>query len=250
MMSLQIKLDNDVVHVWYADLGKAKEYQESFKQILSVEEVQRAERFLKIEHRERYIAAHGILRLILAKYLTADPADLIFIKGNRGKPYLGGLHTGKLQFNLSDSQQMALYAFTKNKEVGIDIEYMSEKIEALELAERFFSANEYKALLQCDPAQRKEKFYQCWVRKEAYLKLIGQGLHFPLSQFEVSLADRPNCLLSVDGDPQASRNSTIRDIDLSPMDIGKHYAAAVGVAGNLDEIVLEEWKLGDEKRCF
>lgn len=241
-----MKLIDKIVYVWWVDLNKVKQYQADFRQWLADSEIQRAERFLRPEHRERYIAVHAILRLLLAKYLAADPEDLVFTKGSRGKPYVAGINAGKLQFNLSDSENLALFAFTQKQEVGVDVEYIAEKIEALEIAERFFSPDEYQALLRCDPIQRKEKFYRCWVRKEAYLKLIGQGLHFPLSQFAVSIEDLPNCLLSVRGDVQLAQTCVVRSIDMHQVKMGNHYAAAFAVEGELEEIVFAEWEIQEE----
>ena len=98
------------------------------------------------------------------------------------------LGDGTLRFNLAHSHELALYAFTRGREIGVDIEYLRALPDADQIADRFFSARENATLQALPASQRRQAFFNCWTRKEAYIKAIGKGLSQPLDQFEVSLA--------------------------------------------------------------
>jgi 4'-phosphopantetheinyl transferase len=117
--------------------------------VLGRDEHERALKFAFPYLRQRYIAAHGILRLILGSVLNRDARDLQFEFGEHGKPYLVG---GGLHFNLSHSEEQGMLAVTPLGEIGVDIESMERKVEIRGIAERFFSDRESTELFELDSA--------------------------------------------------------------------------------------------------
>jgi MbtH protein len=128
---------------------------------------------------------------------------------------------GALSFNLSHSNCMALYAVARGRRVGVDIEYMREDFATLEVAERFFSKDEVEALKAAPVDLRTEAFFNCWSRKEAYIKAIGMGVSYPLDGFTVSLGVAP-ALLKVDADA-----TEVARWKMYGLDVAEGYAAAL-----------------------
>ena len=193
-----IALPSKDIHVWKASLQVDAEQAEKFWKTLSKEEKARAHRFRFPEHRDYFIAARGILRALLHKYLPLQPVDFEFSYGAQGKPSLEQFPD--LQFNVSHSRGVALFAFAKCGDIGVDIEYVDPAIEFELIAPRFFSKNEAATLLDLPVDRRPAVFFNCWTRKEAFIKAKGGGLSIPLDQFEVTLLeeDVPK-LVTIDG---------------------------------------------------
>lgn len=162
----------DAVHIWRASLGAEVDFAAS---LLSAAERQRGDRFLQQQHRRRFRLARAFLRLILARYLPIPPAQIAFREGAHGKVYLSD-DQAPLQFNLSHSGDLAVYAVTLSREIGVDIEWMDPKIAAEPLAARFFTPGECDVLAALSGHAQTRAFYQLWTRKEAYLKALGLGL--------------------------------------------------------------------------
>jgi 4'-phosphopantetheinyl transferase len=186
-----LTLSTGELHIWRAPLDVAEEFVKGFAAHLSADEIARAEKFVFARDREHFIVARGILRMLLGRYLRKPPAGIAFCKGPRDKPYLRA-ETGEppLQFNLSHSHGLALYAFAMQREVGIDLEKLRPDFASTEIAERFFSRLEQEELRALPPELRTEGFFLCWTRKEAYLKARGDGLRIPLESFDVTLTPR------------------------------------------------------------
>ena len=203
-----LELSSDEVHVWQAFLEREESHFNELAQMLSEDERLKAERFYFQKDQRRFVVTHGILRNILGRYLKIEPKRLKFSYGSHGKPTIGGVTDGhSLCFNMSHSHGLALFAFTCGRKIGVDVEYVRSMPDAEEIAQRFFSPRE-NAVFRTVPAGKKlEIFFNCWTRKEAFLKSIGDGLSRSLDSFEVSLAPgEPAQLLCVGGDPlEASR---------------------------------------------
>lgn len=153
--------------------------------VLDDDERARAARFVFDRDRSRFVAAHGWLRLLLAKYLGEPPAALRFALGPWGKPRL--MDPGvDVRFNLSHAGDHALIAVAVGIEVGVDLE-QDRPEPLLDLARRFFAPGEVAALEALPYAEQPAAFTRGWTRKEAFIKALGEGLSFPLDQFEVSL---------------------------------------------------------------
>ena len=197
-------LDRDRVHVWRARLDLIDSEVARLTSILSPDEVARANRFRFARHRRRFIVARGILRQLLGNYLDIEPKDLQFDYGDRGKPLLKLDRTEPLQFNLSHSHEYALYGFTYDCLIGVDLEYL-RKSDFMKIARRFFSDGEYELLMKASEDERAKLFFQLWTAKEAYLKAIGTGIADSLADVNLAIVEvlSPR-LLAIKGDKLAA----------------------------------------------
>jgi len=225
----------DEVHVWRTVLTKTASEVESLSRLLAADEQRRAESFHFDRDRSHYIVARGILRNILGLYVRQPPDSLRFSYTPFGKPDLhdaGSFET--LRFNLSHAGAVVLYAVTRDREVGIDVEYVRADMDCEEIAEHFFSQREVETLRALPPDLQSRAFFNCWTRKEAYIKARGEGLSLPLDEFDVSLSPgEPAALLSA-SDPQEVARWSLRELTLAP-----DYVAALACEGS-------DWRL----RCW
>lgn len=191
--------DPQEVHVWAFDLNVSTCELERLKSVLSPHEVERSARFHFDRHRNHYIAAHGGLREVIARYLSLAPNNLEFDHGPRGKPFLAGsVNSSGLQFNLAHSEAFALLAISPQARVGVDVEHVRTLPDAEELVARFFSSREASQFRALSHHQRDEAFFNLWTRKEAWLKATGEGIGHLLAEVEVSfLPAAPARLLSL-----------------------------------------------------
>ena len=204
--SADLSLLKKEVHLWRADLHLPDRNIQGLHQILSTAERMKAERLHFERNRREFIIGVGILRKILGSYLGVDPKALQFTRGKRGKPMLCDLFAnGSIHFNMSHSEGLALYGFTRDHEIGVDIEFVRNIPEMDHIAEQFFSKRENDVFRSLPESKKKEAFFNCWTRKEAFVKAIGEGFFYPLDQFEVSFTpDEPSRLLTIDGDSQTA----------------------------------------------
>lgn len=221
-------LPDDEVHVWYAALDAPALDVPVLESILSADERERADRYRGARDRRRSVTARGLLRLLLSRYLDLDPASLRFDHGRQGKPSLSAAHGGApLCFNVSHSGGAALYAVTRGREVGIDLERIRHALDVMSVAARFFSPREVAVLRGLPDHTRRDAFFRCWTRKEAYIKARGEGLALRLDSFDVALAPaEPAALLHSDEGAAEVAHWTMRDVSPAP-----GYAAALVVQG-------------------
>ena len=196
------------MHVWAVNsLGSCNQVH-SFRSLLSKDELARASRFGLDEVQDIYTITHGLLRLLLSQYLACRPGDLRFVEGTHGKPELIG---SELKFNISHSARTGLLAFTRGRDIGVDVERMNPQKATDQLAKRAFSEWEYKQIAALGRDQRTEAFFNCWTRKEAFIKALGKGLTFPLDAFDVSMQPgRTAQLLRVEGSNKKGSGWTMR----------------------------------------
>jgi 4'-phosphopantetheinyl transferase len=217
------------VHIWQASLDRSEQTIAQLAQLLAVDEQQRAERFRFEKDRKKFIVARGLLRSILAQYLELPPEQVQFAYGHRGKPTLVNPHAaGELWFNVSHSQDMALYAIGLNRPIGIDLEYV-RAIDAAALSHRFFSPAEAALITALSGAEQYRCFFRGWTQKEAYLKATGDGLG-GLESVEVSLVE-PMGLVKINGDSDIAAQWSVRAIG-----VNADYIAALVVKGTQPDI--------------
>jgi 4'-phosphopantetheinyl transferase len=164
------RMSDTDVHLWRAVLTDAPP---ALRETLSAIEWIRAARFHFDSDRERFIAARGILRAVLASYVDCDPSEISFTKGLHGKPQID---RRVLCFNLSHSEDLMLLAITLRREVGVDVEFMRDDVPFEMLADHFFAPEESLQVRTLPSSCKKQKFYEVWTSTEAKLKASGAGL--------------------------------------------------------------------------
>ena len=193
--------------------------------LLSREEHERAARFHFEKDRQHFKAARSALRIILGRYLNLPPESLEFAQTEYGKPFLTNLEAAGVLFNLSHSGEVAVIAVAREREVGVDVEFMRADFATNEVAEHFFSMAEIYTLSGLEPHLRTQAFFNCWTRKEAYVKARGEGLSMPLDVFDVSLApDVPAAMLNNRVDKSEPARWIFQDLHIAP-----DYAGALVV---------------------
>jgi 4'-phosphopantetheinyl transferase len=216
-----LTLTDHEIHIWKANLNDARTHLQELFALLAPDEQAKAARFHFEKDRSHYGAARGLLRLILSSYLSEDPKKLQFTYNSYGKPALNSDLHEPLQFNVSHSHGLALYAVARYCNVGIDLEYMRTDFGWRQIVEQYFSAQELRTLTQLPEAQQCRAFFDGWTRKEAYIKAKGQGLSIPLNQFDVSLSPtEPAALLQTQWDLQEAAQWTIHTLNLDESYVG------------------------------
>ena len=156
---------------------------------LREDEWQRADRFHFERDRQRFIVARARLRQLLAARLGTEPRAVKLAYAEHGKPLLApGSASIDWRFNVSHCRDVAVFAFCRGRDVGIDVEAIHPVTRADTVAAHFFSRNELASYLALDRGSRELGFFNCWTRKEAFIKALGDGLQYPLDNFDVSLA--------------------------------------------------------------
>jgi 4'-phosphopantetheinyl transferase len=181
-----------IIHVWNANLSMSAKDLHRHWEVLSAGERARAARFHFDIHRSRFVAARGILRKLLANYTGQDPMAIEFLYGPNGKPTL---RQCDLHFNLSHSEDRAVFAFTYTAQVGVDLEYLRFMPDMAQIAGSFFSPLEFRSISATHEPQRNIAFFRCWTRKEAIIKASGEGLTCPLGGFDVSIDVTAQCVV-------------------------------------------------------
>jgi 4'-phosphopantetheinyl transferase len=229
----RLDLPEDEVQLWRVDLQAVRGDESRWQEVLSSDESARASRFHFGADRQRYVATRAWLRLILASYLQTDAQHFVFCYSKKEKPSLGPAYAKSgITFNVSHSGEIALLAFARRREIGVDVEQVRENRDLEAIARRFFSTNEQEQLFALPVDERPAAFYRCWTRKEAYIKAVGDGLSLPLSQFDVALAASHNdALLATRPDAAEAAQWLLREVC-----VGSGYAAALCVHGR-------DWKL-------
>lgn len=228
----------DQVHVWRVTSHQPDAVVAWLHSLLTPDEQRRADRFYFEKDRRQFTVARGALRMLLSGYLNIEPSRIRFCYSHYGKPRLdGGDPDTLLRFNLSHSHGLTLMTFALGRELGIDVEWLRPDLACDEIAERFFSPAELAALRALPPDQRLQGFFNCWTRKEAYIKAIGTGLSTPLDQFDVSLApEEPARLLATRTQPSEARRWSLEALNLEP-----DYAGAIAVEGDGWQLHCWHW---------
>jgi 4'-phosphopantetheinyl transferase len=224
------------IELFLAELDVESARNEYYRSLLSPDEQRRAERYHYAADRSRFITARGVLRTLLGSRLSRAPESLRFEYGANGKPALEG-GDPELRFNLSHSAGFALYALSQRDDVGVDIEQIRDGFSETSIAEQFFSERECTTLRELPREAQSLAFFQCWTRKEAFVKANGHGLPFGLGDFDVSLEPgQPAALLSVHNDSAVAAEWSLFSLTPAP-----GFVAAVAIRGRECEFNLQSY---------
>jgi 4'-phosphopantetheinyl transferase len=165
------------IHLWRAALDLGVQEYLRYGKSLSHTEKERFARCLSERERLRRISARGILRCLLAGYLSTSPEAVSLTVVASGKPRLADPPAkGALHFNLSHAGGLALFVFSVQGPVGVDVERTDRTVDPLALSSRFFSEEETRFLKTLQGVERRDAFLSLWTEKEACLKALGKGI--------------------------------------------------------------------------
>ena len=216
------------VHLWSARID------------LPAERVLQLERCLTREERRRgphRRLSRAVLRHVLAGYVCVSPADLPLSGDVDRKPYLESSSADGLHFNVSHSGDILLLVIGRTPYLGVDLERIRPVRRFDTIARRAFSDGE-RAAIEALPAElRQTAFYNCWTRKEACVKALGDGVWSAFGRWEVSVEPgEPPRVLVADGDPTAGPDWSLHHLEPAP-----GYVGALAVRGR--EWNVEAWAL-------
>lgn len=224
-------LNGNEIHVWLFHLNTTPPSIKRFYPLLSDDEKDRSERLVHFMHRKRFIAAHGFMRSVIARYVQQPAESLQFAKGNHGKPFL--VNNIGLHFNLSHSQDIAMLAVARC-DIGMDVECINRKHEWQKIMHRFYTESEQQKILALAEPLQQRAFYQVWTRKEAHMKVTGQGLHLAPGQFTVSVPPEPAVLLDTKNKQDVTQWSMC---DITLPSSARDYCACVSLHGTPGPVV-------------
>ena len=125
------------------------------------------------------------------------PEQWQFTKNYYGKPTISNASlTIPLHFNISHTDKLVVLAVTVDQEIGVDVEYLLRSGKTLEIASSFFSPSEVQQLLTLPPEKQKDRFFDLWTLKEAYIKACGMGLSISLDHFSYSFSPQGDISIS------------------------------------------------------
>ena len=168
-----LELMTEEVQVWVASLDVTDGRYDALARSLPSEEKDRASNLTPTSAR-RFIIARGILRALLAGFTGTAPEKLRFRYGSSGKPSL--IDRDDIHFNISHSADLALFAFSPDRPVGVDVENERPVRRLIDVAQRFMSEDELRSLVDASPDERNAAFLRSWVVREARLKAEGKGV--------------------------------------------------------------------------
>ncbi len=205
---------DDGIEVVVVGLDVTPDAFQAAAELLSGPERDRASRFAFDSDRRRFTVARAGLRTLLGGRLGVTPDAVELTYGRNGKPALAnGQADSELRFNVSHSDDVAAYAFSFGRDIGIDVEKVREIANADNIAARFFSARENESYHTLAPQDKPLGFFNCWTRKEAFIKALGDGLTYSLRDFDVSLLPHePAEIIRVGETPGAECGWSLRAI--------------------------------------
>ncbi|CAM4415826.1 4'-phosphopantetheinyl transferase family protein [Zobellia nedashkovskayae] len=223
-----MKLPESEAHIWYFNSNDFDELDRYLK-LLSQDEIERANRFKFQKDRKTYILARGLLRILSERYLNIHDDQVCFTYNEFGKPSYD-LKT-LLRFNVSHSGELIVLAFVAKGEVGVDVERIKTNFDIVKIAEGFFSKDEVSSVLAFPEEKRAKAFFNCWTRKEAFIKAKGVGLSFDLTSFSVSINDNNPELLRTQWNP-----SEKNDWKLFSFVPQEGYCSALSVSSAINKV--------------
>jgi len=236
-----IELQNHEVHLWLVSYRELYLQSADMAEIISGVEKRRSERYRFLKDQQNYIFRHGVLRILIARYMSIEPGDVRFRVGDYGKPHLDGMNKEhSFEFNISHSGDMLLLGFARGHRIGVDIEF-NKPIEDMDaIIKTNFSHNEKLEFDSLPADKRLEAFYRGWTQKEAFVKALGDGLSRDLDQFDVSMTP---------GEPAALKRTAWDGVEatrwtLETIQTVSGYSASVAMEGTGLKFIRRELSLG------
>ena len=195
-------ISSQEIHLWYAYDEQICDSQllSQYFNLLNPEEYSQQKRFYFEKHRHQYLITRTMLRTVLSFYAKEiAPEDWQFTKNDYGKPSIRNSSvTLPIRFNISHTEGLVVLAITLDHEVGVDVEHLLRSGKTVEIADNYFSPIEVNYLRELPPEKQRDRFFDFWTLKEAYIKACGMGLSIPLNQFSFSFSVQGEIAVSFD----------------------------------------------------
>jgi 4'-phosphopantetheinyl transferase len=178
-------LENEI-HLWVCDYQAICDAAlNGYRAMLSIEELEQELRFYFPRDRRRYLVTRALVRTVLSRYADVLPKQWIFSANPFGRPEIANLKQCdfRLSFNVSHTDSLIVVGVADGRSLGVDIENIVDRDVSISLASQFFSSDEVAALMNLPSARRRDRFFEYWTFKEAYIKARGMGLSIPLNKF-------------------------------------------------------------------
>ncbi|MBK9258282.1 MAG: 4'-phosphopantetheinyl transferase superfamily protein [Polyangiaceae bacterium] len=185
-----LSLPSNVAHLWYVDPDAIEDWYllAAYHSVMSPDEAQQQARYRFPAGRKEYLVTRALVRSVLSAYAPVLPRDWVFVRNQHGRPEIAGPSGApRLRFNLSNTRGMIVCLVARDREVGVDVEDIHRRGETVAVADRFFSPFEAAALNRQPPSRQRDRFFDYWTLKEAYIKARGMGLAIPLDHFSYHL---------------------------------------------------------------
>lgn len=208
---------NKHVDVWQVDINESLPHIDKLRDVLTSDEITRANRYLRVTDRDKFIISRGSLRYILSGYLKCPAPAITFRSTKNNKPGISYPPAPNIHFNLSDSADRVVIAVASSP-VGIDVELINPKFSYQAILNNNFSLHE-AAYINLD--DNFKRFFLLWTRKEAILKATGIGL-----------TDHLKLIPSLDGrySLEGAILSTADNWQLSSFEINGGYIATIATS--------------------
>ena len=208
------------IHLWLINLSDLPDT--IYNAVLTDGDRVRSKRIKDSGKRALYLGGRAGLRMLAGHYVGVSGSELEFGYGDRGKPQLNRLlDQGQLKFNYTVSRNHAFYAFAWNIELGVDLEMFPRSIMQSSMARRILSPEEKQWWDAIPEPDRNDAMLQCWTRKEAYIKAIGEGLSEPLDNFCVTLWPTKPChFLHIGGSEEEATRWSLDHFVSAPNSVG------------------------------
>ncbi len=178
-------IHGDEIHVWSHTIHFDDPFLREAPYLLSNEELNRAAKYHFEKDKRVYESGHVFIRKILAHYTSLDAAKLDLSPIVNQKPKLEN-SPFRIHFNISHSGNKILVALGFNSDVGIDVEKIIPDFDMDGFAEANYHPNELEQFRSMKGIEETDYFYKIWTRKEAWLKLTGEGINDKLKELDFS----------------------------------------------------------------
>jgi 4'-phosphopantetheinyl transferase len=227
-MTLESSLESEA-HLWVVRPTEIRdpEILAAYDALMTTEEREKVSRYRFEKDRHTSRITRALVRTTLSKYADVSPGDWRFVTNAYGRPEIDEPREARaLRFNLSHTDGLVVCLVSRGREVGVDVEDRTRGGDLLEIADRFFSPFEVKALRALPLEAQMDRFFLYWTLKESYIKARGMGLSLSLSAFSFEL-DAPGRGIRIFFDPGFEDEP--ERWRFSALSYGRKHAIAAGV---------------------
>lgn len=204
MAEQRIPLSPAEIHLWiacYEDIADERLHR-AYRELLDGAERAQEPRFYFPRDRRRYLVTRALVRTVLSRYVSVDPAEWVFSTNAYGRPHIinAEARDAGLTFNLSHTQNMIVVGVSSGRALGVDVENFRARAVSMDIASHYFAPQEVATLSAAPVDQQQYRFFEYWTFKEAYIKARGMGLSLPLDKFSFHYPNERAVRIAIDPD--------------------------------------------------